>query len=106
MANSKIPVVALILILLLSLLSTISTPDPAAATPDEVKWSRVNIPTEGEAGNWVLANGSSVQHLTMAVDDTLYCYANPSGLRGHNNTFRVYSAGGLYSLTIKPYCDT
>ncbi len=79
MAKSKIPALALALALLLSLLGTISAPDPAVAAPDEVKWSRVNIPTEGETGNWVLASGSNVQHLTMAVDGTFYCYANPSG---------------------------
>jgi len=79
LTTAKIPLAALILALLLSLLGAISAPDPAAATPDEVKWSRVNIPTEGETGNWVLASGSNVQHLTMAVDSTFYCYANPSG---------------------------
>ena len=52
---------------------------PAIATPDEVKWSKVNIPTEGKLGDWVLANGSDVQHLTMAIDDSLYGYADPSG---------------------------
>ena len=52
---------------------------PAAATPDEVKWSRVDMPTEGKLGDWVLASGSDVQHLTMAIDGSLYCYANPSG---------------------------
>ena len=64
------------LILLLSLLGS-ST--PAIATPGVVKWSGVNIPTEGESGNWVLASGSDVQHLTMAIDGSLYCYAKPSG---------------------------
>jgi len=49
--------------------------NPATAATSEVKWSRVNIPTEGEAGNWMLANGSDVQHLTMATDGTLYAYA-------------------------------
>ena len=42
--------------------------------PDEVKWSRVNIPTEGKAGNWVLASGSDVAHLALAIDGTLYAY--------------------------------
>jgi len=43
------------LILLLSLF--FSTPTGLAiASPDEVKWSRVNIPTEGKAGDWVLAD--------------------------------------------------
>ncbi len=64
------------LILLLSLLG-LST--PVIANPSLVKWSELNLPTEGESGNWVLASGSDVQHLTMAIDGTLFCYANPSG---------------------------
>jgi len=45
-----------------------------AASADEVKWSRVNTPTEGSAGNWVLASNSNVQHLTMSANGTLYVY--------------------------------
>jgi len=59
---------------LLSLLALV-LPSTATADPDPVKWSRVNIPTEGRLGNWMLADGSDVQHLTMAADGTLYCYA-------------------------------
>jgi len=59
---------------LLSLLALV-LPSTATADPDPVKWSRVNIPTEGRLGNWMLADGSDVQHLTMAIDGTLYCYA-------------------------------
>jgi len=70
---------ALGLLLLLSLLGPISPISLAVASPDTVKWSTVNIPTEGKPGNWVLADGSDVRHLTMAADGTLYCYANPSG---------------------------
>jgi len=74
--------------LLLSLLSSIS---PAVATPDEVKWSRFNIPLDGESGNWVLADGSDVQHLTMAGDGTLYAY-------GKGLTYTLYrSTDGGYS---------
>ncbi len=78
MAKSKILLTALALTLL-TLLSISSTTNPATAAPEEVKWSRVNIPTEGKAGDWLLASGSDVQHLTMAIDGTLYCYANPQG---------------------------
>ncbi|MDI6815104.1 MAG: hypothetical protein QMC90_03380 [Dehalococcoidales bacterium] len=64
---------------------------PAVATPDEVKWSRVNIPTEGKPGNWVLASGSDIQHLTMAIDGTLYAY-------GKSLTYTLYkSTDGGYS---------
>jgi len=74
---------ALGLIWLLSLFFiTISS---AIATPDEVKWSRVNIPTEGRAGNWVLASGSDAQHLTMAIDGTLYAY-------GKGLTYTLYKS--------------
>ena len=62
------------LFLLLCLLVSISPLTPAVADPDEVMWSRVNIPTEGKVGNWVLANGSDVAHLTIAIDGTLYAY--------------------------------
>ena len=73
MAKSTVLIIALMLTLLLS------TANSAIATPEEVKWSRVNLPTDGETGNWVLASGSNVQRLTMAADGSLYCYANPSG---------------------------
>ena len=50
--------------MLLSLPGTLSS-NAMAATPDEVRWSRVNIPAEGDAGNWVLANGSNIRLLTI-----------------------------------------
>ena len=62
------------LLLLLSLFVSISPLTPAVADPDVVNWSRVNIPTEGKAGNWVLAKGSDIAHLTIATDGTLYAY--------------------------------
>ncbi|MDD5338889.1 MAG: hypothetical protein PHG35_05715 [Dehalococcoidales bacterium] len=43
-----------------------------AATP--AKWSKVNIPSGGLAGGWVLAGGSDVKCLTAAIDGTLYAY--------------------------------
>ncbi len=64
---------------LILLLSLLGSGIPATADPSLVKWSEVNIPTDGESGSWVLADGSDVQHLTMAVDGTFYCYATPSG---------------------------
>ena len=76
MAKIRIAFATLGLILLLGLLTSAT---PAIANPGVVKWSRVDIPVEGRAGNWVLADGSDVQHLTMAIDGTLYAYANPSG---------------------------
>ncbi len=76
MAKIKLPVG---LILLLSLLASISAIAPAVAAPDEVKWSSVNIPTEGKPGDWVLADNSDVQQLSMAIDGSLYCSAEVSG---------------------------
>ncbi len=72
------------LILLLSL-TFLTLTNTAAASPDEAKWSRVNIPTEGKAGNWVLADGSDIQHLTMASDGTLYAY-------GKGLTYTLYKS--------------
>ncbi len=60
---------------LLVLASVLSLATPMAAGPDEVKWSRVNIPGDGKSGGWVLANGSDIEHLTMAVDGTLFVQA-------------------------------
>jgi hypothetical protein len=48
-----------------------------ADTPP-VKWTRVPIPDQADAGRWVLASGSDVTHLAMAVDGTLYAAANPT----------------------------
>jgi len=70
---------ALGLLLVLSLLGSILPITPAVATPEEVKWSEVNIPTEGKPGKWVLADGSHVQHLTIAIDDSLYGYVKNGG---------------------------
>ncbi|MFC2071778.1 hypothetical protein ACFLUU_03550 [Chloroflexota bacterium] len=97
LTTAKILLTALALTLLLSLLGTISSTDTAAATPDEVKWSRVNTPTEGEAGNWVLASGSNIQHMTMAVDGTIYGYANPSATS--YTLFKSTDAGYSWSHT-------
>jgi len=62
----------------------------AAAAPEAVKWTRVTIPAEGEAGNWVLAAGSDVRHLTIAPDGTLYAC-------GQGLTYTLYKStdGGL-----------
>lgn len=87
----------LALILLSSLLGSISPTRPAVSAPDEARWSRVNIPTEGDAGKWVLASGSNVWHLTMAKDGTIYCYANPSGT-GYT-LFKSKDAGRSWAYT-------
>jgi photosystem II stability/assembly factor-like uncharacterized protein len=81
--------VTIIIILLLSLITTNPTPT-LAATPEALKWTKVNIPAKETAGGWVLADGSDIQHLTAAADGTLYAYAE--GL-----TYTLYKStdGGL-----------
>ena len=44
---------------------------------DALQWTPVNLPAEGIAGKWTLANGSDIRNLTMAPDGMLYCSANP-----------------------------
>jgi trimeric autotransporter adhesin len=64
---------------------------PAAAASEAVRWTKVNIPTEGEAGNWVLAAGSDIRYLTSDSDGTLYAYVK-------GPTYTLYrSADGGYS---------
>ncbi len=84
------------MVLLLSLASSLSLPVPASASQDVVKWSRVNIPTEGKAGDWVLASGSDIKHPALAIDGTLYAY-------GEGLTYTLYkSTDGGSSWS---YCD-
>ena len=99
MAKLKATSCTLGLALLLNLIGSVLPTSPVVAAPAEVKWSRVNIPTEGTTGNWVLANGSNVQHLTMANDGTLYSYANPSGTS--YTLFKSTNGGSGWSPTGK-----
>ncbi|MHC4501172.1 MAG: WD40/YVTN/BNR-like repeat-containing protein, partial [Planctomycetota bacterium] len=69
--KSLLAAAGLTILISLQLATTAGT---VTADTGEPKWSRVNIPTEGEVGDWVLADGSDVQHLTMAADGTLYAY--------------------------------
>jgi photosystem II stability/assembly factor-like uncharacterized protein len=78
-----------IIIFFLSLFGV--TPNPTLGTaPEVLKWTTVNIPTEGVAGGWVLAHGSDIQHLTAAADGTLYAYA-----KGLTYTLYKSTNGGL-----------
>ena len=81
-------------LLLLSLFGATFTIAPATAAADEVKWTRVNIPTEGEASHFLLASGSDIRHLTMAADGTIYAHTDPPP--GTNYTL-YKSADGGYS---------
>jgi photosystem II stability/assembly factor-like uncharacterized protein len=82
---AKVAVFILGLLLLLGFIS------PVLAEPDSVKWSNVNIPTQGKSGGWVLASDSDIQQLTMAADGVLYAY-------GKGLTYTLYqSTDGGYS---------
>ena len=61
----------------------------AQATPEPGKWTRVPLPAEGAAGDWVLAHGSDIRHPVMAADGTLYAYAG-----GLTNTLYRSGDGG------------
>jgi hypothetical protein len=56
--------------LLLLIVSSLTT--PAASSPEPLKWWPVNVPADGEKGDWGLAWGSDVEHLAAAGDGTLY----------------------------------
>ncbi len=88
----------LVFLLLLCLFLANSSNNVAAAL-EEVKWTRVNIPTEGKAGNWVLADNSDVQHLTMAPDGTLYAYGKGLTSTLYQSTDGGYSWAYLSNVT-------
>ncbi|HEY40772.1 MAG TPA: hypothetical protein G4O18_02810 [Dehalococcoidia bacterium] len=73
------------------------TPSTTAAIADEVRWSRVNTPTEGELNGWILASGADIKHLTLAANGTLYCYATPSGTS--YRLFKSVDDGNTWSQT-------
>ncbi len=82
-------IVGLILIVCLNII--VPPTHTAAAAPEAVRWTKVNIPTEGEAGNWALAAGSDVLHLTAGGDGALYAFVK-------GPTYTLYrSADGGYS---------
>ncbi|MFH1031356.1 MAG: hypothetical protein V1767_02155 [Chloroflexota bacterium] len=98
MLKSRVLVACLVLTLSISWLS-LSSLGQALSETEEVKWSTVDIPAEGRTGNWVLAPGSDVQHLAMARDGTLYCYARPLGT-GYT-LFKSGDGGFAWSYTGK-----
>ena len=96
MAKSTLLCLVLAIILLLSVFGLSYASDPAAAAPDELQWSPVNIPAEGKNGKWQLAAGSDVDYLAMARDGALYAYANPSGT--NYTLFKSVDSGESWSL--------
>ena len=86
MAKRRIFSTALALVLLLNSLTLSLSPHPTVASPDEAKWSRVSIPTEGKPGDWVLASGSR--------------------LRGYNSIlYYRQSSGYIDVMSIYPHFD-
>jgi hypothetical protein len=87
MAKSR-PIIALLLTFGLLGVPSIA---PAIGASNEAIWSQVNIPAGGEAGGWVLAEGSDVRHLALADDGTLYASVDGLG-------YTLYRSGdGGYS---------
>jgi hypothetical protein len=87
MAKSR-PIIALLLTFGLLGVPSIA---PAVGASNEAIWSQVNIPAGGEAGGWVLAEGSDVRHLALADDGTLYASVDGLG-------YTLYRSGdGGYS---------
>src|SRR3989338_2228549 len=78
MAKSAILCLVLALSLLVSVLGL--NYDPAAAAPDELQWSPVNIPAQGKNGKWQLTVGADIEHLAVVRDGTLYAGANFTGI--------------------------
>ena len=63
-----------LVLLFIVISSLILLSHPLEASHEVVKWFRLNIPSQGKAGGWVLASGSDVKHLALAIDGTLYAY--------------------------------
>jgi photosystem II stability/assembly factor-like uncharacterized protein len=81
----------IIALALLFCLNTANPAKPAAAAAEPVRWTKVDIPAEGEAGQWALAAGSDIRYLTAGSDGTLYAYVA-------GKTYTLYrSADGGYS---------
>jgi len=62
--------------------NVISVPKVYSAT-DAVRWTAVNIPTGGNGGDWVLADGSDIRCITAAADGSIYAYVT-------GNTYTLY----------------
>jgi photosystem II stability/assembly factor-like uncharacterized protein len=91
-----------VLIILSAIFTIPHTGDNAAADDDAVRWNRVNIPAEGEAGKWVLAGGSDIRCIAMASDGTLY--ASVSNL--DYTLYRSRDATIYYATTSNVYRST
>ena len=93
----------------LLLLSVFVWSQGTTVSADDVKWSRVSTPAEGNAGSWLLANGSDVKHLTMSANGTLYAYAQGPGYTlyrstdgGHHWTYTGDVQDSIVDIAISP----
>ncbi len=86
---ARFPFYLFIITALISLVLPLNT--ARAATIDELKWSEVDIPTEGSAGDWQLAPGGGITCLTAAADGTLYAAATATG--SPSNLFQSRDGG-------------
>jgi hypothetical protein len=63
-----------VLISIVCLAIVIPSINPASAVSEVAIWTKVDIPTQGEPGHWVLTTRSDIQHLIAGGDGTLYAY--------------------------------
>ena len=82
-------------LLLLVFICSYLVVSPQPLNAGELSWSRVAIPSNGVGGKWVLAQGSDLDHLTLASDGTLYCFANPAATQFR--LFRSTDSGKSWS---------
>ncbi len=71
------------------------------ASPEPLRWMKVNTPTDGEAGDWVLAGDSDINHVALAGDGMLY-----ASLQGLTYTLYRSTDGGLSWTSIGNVSDT
>lgn len=70
---------------------------PLTVDTANLNWSRVPIPSNGVSGQWVLAEGSDLDNLTLATAETLYCSANPAATP--YRLFKSSDAGAGWTYT-------
>ena len=80
-----IPLSSLLILILL-----VCCAPPLSASAEPLRWTRVNIPTGNEAGNWVLAAGSNIRSMAAAADGALY-----AAVQGLPSTLYKSTDGGL-----------
>ena len=80
-------------LVLLSLFAFIPSISSLAVNPpvDAVSWTKLSVPAEGTAGNWMLSRSAGIKFPTQALDGTLYCYTAPIGTS--NTLFKSIDGG-------------